>query len=56
MQWTYYTEEDLHEALRGAAALVKQVLSIFEPEAAKMQRANARRIGEFEGPIDSRII
>jgi hypothetical protein len=50
MQWTYYTEEDLHEALRGAAALVKQVLSIFEPEAAKMQRANARRIGEFEGP------
>jgi hypothetical protein len=50
MQWTYYTEADLKEALRGAAALVKQVLSIFEPEASKMQRAHERSIGEFEGP------
>jgi hypothetical protein len=50
MQWTYYTEADLREALRGAAALVKQVLSIFEPEAAKMQRAHERSIEEFEGP------
>lgn len=50
MQWTYYTEADLHEALRGAAALVKQVLSIFEPEAAKMQRVHERSIEEFEGP------
>jgi hypothetical protein len=29
---------------------VKKVLSIFEPEAAKMQRAHERSIGEFEGP------
>jgi hypothetical protein len=50
MQWTYYTEADLHEALRGAATLVKQVLSIFEPEATKMQRADERSIDEFEGP------
>lgn len=50
MQWTYYTETDLREALRGAAELVKQVLSTFEPEAAKMQRAHQRSIGEFEGP------
>jgi len=50
MQWTYYTEEDLHEALRGAATLVKQVLSVFQPEAAKMQRAHERSIEEFEGP------
>jgi hypothetical protein len=50
MQWTYYTEADLHEALRGAAPLVKQVLSIFEPETAKMQRVHERSIEEFEGP------
>jgi hypothetical protein len=50
MQWTYYTETDLHEALRGAAALVKHVLSIFEPEATKMRRAHERSINEFEGP------
>jgi hypothetical protein len=50
MQWTYYTEADLHEALRGAAALVKHVLLSFEPEAAKMQRAHERSIKEFEGP------
>jgi hypothetical protein len=50
MQWTYYTEADLQEALRGAAVLVKQVLAIFEPEAMKMQRAHERRLDEFEGP------
>ena len=50
MQWTYYTEADLHEALRGAAAVVKQMLLIFEPEATKMQRAHERTIEEFEGP------
>jgi hypothetical protein len=50
MQWTYYTEADLHEALRSAAALVKQVLPIFESEAIAMQRAYQRSIGEFEGP------
>jgi len=50
MQWTYYTEAELREALGGAAALVKQALAIFEPEAMKMQRAHERSIGEFEGP------
>jgi len=50
MQWTYFTEADLHEALRGAATLLKQVLAIFEPEAAKMQHAHQRSIEEFEGP------
>jgi hypothetical protein len=50
MQWTYHTEADLREALHGAAALLKQVLAIFEPEAAKMQRAHERSIDEFEGP------
>jgi hypothetical protein len=50
MQWTYHTEADLREALHGAAALLKQVLAIFEPEAAKMQRAPERSIEEFEGP------
>jgi hypothetical protein len=48
MQWTYYTEADLREALRGAAVLVKQVLAIFEPEAAKMRRGHS--IEEFAGP------
>ena len=50
MQWTYYTEADLHEALHGAAKLVKQVLAIFEPEAMKMQRAHERSMADFEGP------
>ena len=50
MQWTYYTEADLQEALRGAAVLAKQVLAIFEPEATKMQRAHKRSIEEFAGP------
>ena len=50
MQWTYYTEADLQEALQGAATLVKQVLAIFEPEAMNMQRAHERRLDEFEGP------
>ncbi len=50
MQWTYHTEADLHEALRGAATLVKQVLAIFEPEAAKMQHAHERSLEEFAGP------
>jgi hypothetical protein len=48
MQWTYYTEADLREALRGAAVLVKQVLAIFEPEAAKMRGGHS--IEEFAGP------
>jgi hypothetical protein len=50
MQWTYYTEADLRDALYGAAALVKQVLAIFEPDAMKMQTAYRRSIEEFGGP------
>jgi hypothetical protein len=50
MQWTYYTEADLREALQGAAVLVKQVLAIFEPEAMKMRRAHERSVEEFAGP------
>jgi hypothetical protein len=50
MQWTYYKEADLREALRGAAPLVKQVLAIFELEAMKLQRAYERGLEEFEGP------
>ncbi|SRR6266436_415777 len=49
MQWTYHTEADLHEALKGAAKLLHLVLSIFEPEAALMGKAYERRIEEFEG-------
>lgn len=50
MRWTYYTEADLGDALRGAAKLLKEVLAIFEPEAMRMRLAHARRIEEFEGP------
>jgi hypothetical protein len=50
MQWTYYTEADLREALQGAATLVKRVLAIFEAQAVKMQRAHERSIEEFAGP------
>jgi hypothetical protein len=50
MRWTYYTEADLQEALRGAAPLLKRVLAVFEPEATKLQHAYKRSIEEFEGP------
>lgn len=50
MQWTYHTEADLREALKGAALLLHRVLAIFEPEAALMRKASERRIEEFEGP------
>ncbi len=50
MQWTYHTETDLREALKGAAALLHRVLAIFEPEAALMGKATERRLEEFEGP------
>jgi hypothetical protein len=50
MQWTYYTEADLREALRGAETLVKQVLAIFEAEAVKMPHAHERSLEEFAGP------
>jgi hypothetical protein len=50
LQWTFHTEEDLHEALKGAAALIRRVLAIFEPEAEKMQRAQERSFAEFVGP------
>jgi len=50
MQWTYHTETDLHEALKGAATLLHRVLAIFEPEAAPLGKASERRIEEFDGP------
>lgn len=50
MQWTYHTEADLREALAACSRLVKQVLAIFEPEAAKMQHAYRRSLTEFTGP------
>ncbi len=50
LKWTYYTEADLREALQGAAALVKEVLAIFEPEAALMRDAHRRKLEEFVGP------
>ena len=50
MQWTYHAEADLNEALKGAATLVKQVLAIFEQEAAQMRSAHERSVEEFEGP------
>jgi hypothetical protein len=50
MQWTYYTEVDLQEAFAGAAILLRQVLTIFEAEAAEMGRAHERRVAEFAGP------
>ena len=50
MQWTYRTEADLAEALKGAATLVKRVQAIFEAEAAQMRNAHERTVEEFEGP------
>jgi hypothetical protein len=50
MQWTYYTETDLLEALKGSSLLVKKVLAIFEPAAVQMQHAYKRRLEEFRGP------
>ena len=50
MQWTYHTEADLREALKGAALLLHRVVAIFEPETALMRKASERRIEEFEGP------
>lgn len=50
LQWTYNKEEDLHEALGGMASLIRRVLTIFEPEAVKMQQAYERSLGEFTGP------
>jgi len=50
MQWTYFTEKDLEGALAGAAKLLRQVLAVFEPEAAQMQHAHKRRVEDFAGP------
>jgi hypothetical protein len=50
MQWTYYTEADLLEALKGSSLLVQKVLAIFEPAAVEMQHAYKRRLEEFQGP------
>jgi hypothetical protein len=50
MQWTYHTEADLREALKGAAKLLHSVLAIFEPGAVLIGKATERRIEQFEGP------
>lgn len=49
MQWTYRTESDLHEALEGCAAITQKALSVFEPEAVKMQHAYKHSLDEFDG-------
>jgi hypothetical protein len=50
MKWTYFSEGDLQEALKGAAVLLRQVLAVFEMEAAQMGSAHQRRLAEFPGP------
>jgi hypothetical protein len=50
MKWTYFSERDLQEALKAAAVLLRQVLVVFEAEAAQMGRAHERRVAEFAGP------
>ncbi|HEY2545093.1 MAG TPA: hypothetical protein VGI46_03415 [Candidatus Acidoferrum sp.] len=50
MQWTYYSEADLDEALKAAAPLLRQVLKIFEPRAVNVREAYKRGLEEFEGP------
>ena len=50
MQWTYASEAELGEALASCAALLRQVLAQFEPEALKLQNAYRRRFEEFPGP------
>jgi len=50
MQWTYHTEADLHEALKGAAKLLHLVLSIFEPEAALMGRHTSAASRNLRAP------
>ena len=52
MQWTYRTESDLREALEGCAAVTKKILTLFEPEAVKIQRAYKRRFEEFVGALE----
>jgi len=51
-QWTYRTESDLREALEGCAAVTKKILTLFEPEAVKIQRAYKRRFEEFVGALE----
>jgi hypothetical protein len=48
--WTYFSEDDLREALNGAAILIKQVLAIFEPAVLVMRHAHQRPIESFAGP------
>ncbi len=50
LQWTYFSESDLFEALSGASSLMKQVLPIFESQAKRIVQASTRRLSDFPGP------
>ncbi|HTA59440.1 MAG TPA: hypothetical protein VK805_14860 [Candidatus Baltobacteraceae bacterium] len=50
LQWTYFSESDLFEALSGASGLLNQVLPIFESQAKRIVQVSSRKLSDFPGP------
>jgi hypothetical protein len=51
LQWVYFTEADLEEALDGARKLLAGVLPVLEEEVRRsLSTILSRRVDEFEGP------
>jgi len=48
--WSYFTKEDLLQALDGAQATVRGVLTLMEQEGPRLGGALERRLDEFAGP------